>query len=103
MEVLHQKVCWVRDCIQEKPGEPPTGLSATGGLAMMTPGQWCGWWGSPGMGVRARGRSVVGHRGMGPGGVFPTVLGKSHCFPHVGSRNVRSFHMSGPVGSSRVQ
>ena len=92
-------VCFAGHCIQKKPGEPlqPRPCSSAGvrrgGVRVV---------GCPGYGGTGVGRSVVPHRGTGPGPLFPLF----YCsFPLYGSGvptvRVRGSHCTG-LGANMV-
>ena len=69
--VLTKVVFWTIDCIRKKPGEPVRACRCSG--AGVRRGAWW-WWGTRDMGYGGVGRSLVLHRGTGPGTPPPPPL-----------------------------
>ena len=96
------------DCIQKKPGE----LSYCTSWHALSTGAGTGWcWGTRVMGYGGFGRSVVPHRGTGPGTLPPTTpllvahystAGSPllHCWSTAGPFLVHFWSISGPFSGS---
>ena len=74
MVVLDKVVFWTLDCIQKKPGERSWACQTPGPGILTTGMVWCGVGGTRVMGYGDMVRTLVPHRGMGPGPPVPLKL-----------------------------
>ena len=72
--VLNNSVLWLGDCNRKKPGEP---VLPTERVVSMVARTGAVGWGTRGSGGTGHGRSLVLHRGTGPGHLPHCI---SHCF-----------------------